>query len=61
VQRCERLEILLHVGAEHVVGGILGGPEGVTAAAAGWAGEDFQRGVGGRLEFVCDLWCVSMA
>jgi hypothetical protein len=38
----ERLKILLHVGREHVVGGILGGPEGVAAAAAGWAAKNFE-------------------
>lgn len=58
----ERLEVFLHVRGEHVVCGILGGPERVAAAAAGRAGEYFQGGVGGGLEFVCYLgvWLVCL-
>jgi hypothetical protein len=59
VQGGEGLEVSLHVRGEHVVGGVLGGPEGVAAAAEGWAGEDFEGGVGGGLDFVCYLGCVS--
>jgi hypothetical protein len=40
------------VRGEHVVGGVLGGPEGIAATTTGRAGEDFERGVRGGLEFV---------
>lgn len=59
VECCEGFEVLLHVRAEHVVGGVLRGPEGVAAAATGWTGEDFQGCVGRGLDFICDLDCVS--
>lgn len=55
MQSGERFEVLLHVRREHVVGCVLGGPEGVAAAAAGWAGENFEGRVGGGLDFVCYL------
>lgn len=55
MQRRERFEVFLHVGREHVVGGVLRGPECVAAGAAGWACENFEAGVGGGLEFVCYL------
>ena len=60
VQRCKGLKVLLHGGAEHVVGGVLRGPESITTAATWWAGEDLERCVGGRLELVGDLLRVSV-
>jgi hypothetical protein len=52
-------EVLLHMGREHVVCCVLGGPEGVATAATGWAREDFEGCVGWGLDFVRYLWGVS--
>ena len=60
VQRCKGLKVLLHGGAEHVVGGVLRGPESIATAATWWASEDLERSVGGRLELVGDLLRVSV-
>jgi hypothetical protein len=59
VEGCEGLEVLLHMGREHVVCCVLGGPEGVATAATGWAREDFEGCVGWGLDFVRYLWGVS--
>jgi hypothetical protein len=51
----EAFEILLHEWRELVICSILRGPESITAAAARWASQDFERCVGWRLHFVCHL------
>lgn len=61
VQRSDGLKVLLHEGREHVVCCIAGGPQGIAATAASWAGEDLERGVGRRLDLVSHLlpWLAS--
>lgn len=41
VEGSETFEVGLHEGGEDVVGCVLGGPECVSAAAEGWAREEF--------------------
>ena len=51
----QALKVLLHVWRQHIVGGVLAGPEGVTTTSTGWASQDLERSVGRRLNFVGDL------
>src|SRR5690242_18099972 len=57
---CERLQVLLHVWAEHIVGSVLGGPEGIATSTAGWASQNLQGGIRRRLNLVCDLCYVRV-
>lgn len=50
------LEVFLECWRKGVVGGILGGPKSITTAATRWPGEEFEGGVRGRVDFVCNLF-----
>lgn len=52
MEGCKAFQVGLHAWGEDVVGGVLGGPEGVAATATGWAGENLEHGVGWWLELV---------
>jgi len=51
----EAFEIPLHWGGENIVGGILGGPNGVPTSSAWRSAKNYEESIGRWLDLICYL------